>query len=307
MAGASYIAEDGADVDVPHLTQLPTPMNPDGTGQVLGTITPEDLNVDLSLFIPPAERRTVLAPEDADNFQVPIEGDGDVEGEGATEEPTEEDAGEAVEIATPEYTLAFPSIPGVEWHEERLREAIEELTPLGLSQEQLDQLVGWYCRDMGQIARELSQDLSRQFAQLSAQPNFDEHDRAQAQAAKAELIDELGEAEFSRDVQIVEEHLKDPVFFPGNWGEAIVGARLADGSRLLNSPVLFRYFARMAGRSGYYHQEELQDERAEVEKLEQQRDTNIDEHRYARMWGPDKSMTGSDRLYQLMKKREVAA
>src|SRR5262252_6028699 len=63
-------------------------------------------------------------------------------------------------------------------------------------------------------------------------------------------------------------------------GELIVGACTADGQRLINNPIIARYFARMAMRSERYLEEEAVIDGNEVAELEDLMNHDIDEFRY---------------------------
>lgn len=128
-----------------------------------------------------------------------------------------------------------------------------------------------------------------------------------AQQVRAAWEAELGgSAEVDHQLNLIDAHLKDATFFPDGVGEAIIEARVGT-VKLINIPGIAQYFAKQARRSGHHISEERADEDKERKEIIALRNTNIDAYYGERRFGPNGDMTGEQRIYQIDKKRELAA
>jgi hypothetical protein len=332
MTSSRIVLEEVAPVpEDTHLTQLPTAQNADGTPYVYGSFSDDDLKVDLSIFETP-ERNLVLSDgdepsaltaEDRGALDAAVEGNADddrrqvVHGEDTEQTPQGE--GEAVEFEVTvndgeedqhSYEVTAPALPGITWHEPHIQRAIQELAPLELNGDQLNGLLSWY-----------GQDLARQAGEIEAR--LAERDRASREVGRAALKAEFGDA-FENVRQAIDGVLQDEDIFENGSGELLAGARF-NGDRVINDPGVAKGLARLvllasqnareieavaaqaASDDAVEEVEEADDDSDnEIDAIESLMRENIDAYRQIRQFGPDKSQTGQERLYQLMRRKTDA-
>jgi hypothetical protein len=122
----------------------------------------------------------------------------------------------------------------------------------------------------------------------------EERDRLQAKATGAQLD--------PGDIDTIEAHLKDEALFPDGFGEEIVTARMADGSRLVNHPTMARYLAAHEVSGGEQQDAVDENEYAELTKL---MGTDIGEFMSGNWRGMN--ITPSERMLQIDRQRRGEA
>jgi hypothetical protein len=130
-------------------------------------------------------------------------------------------------------------------------------------------------------------------------------DREMMKSTRAALMDELGDA-YHPNLGALDGLLRDQTIFQDGMGELLVTARVPGGARLINVPQVARGLMKLATRADRYIAAEVADDTAEIDALNRLMDENIGEFQQLRRFGPNRNMTGSQRLYQLLKKREAA-
>jgi hypothetical protein len=121
----------------------------------------------------------------------------------------------------------------------------------------------------------------------------EERDRLEAKAAKAELREEWGH-DYEKNINAIEANLKNQGLFPDGFGEEIVAARRADGTRLINHPTVPRFLAglEVSGDDA---------DASEYEELTRLMNTDISEFMGGRWKGSNQ--TPSDRMLEIERQR----
>jgi hypothetical protein len=294
-------------------TALAEPRNLDGT---YTTVIPQaDLDLDMSFLQdkpvpapvvdtnelwpdpPTIDEREAAEADDAGAYVSEPTEDGDDEvaiaanhgpGDGRDVLVEDDGAGNFVVHGIPHYLAGLVEFPVLQ---EKVSRAVYALGKLKLTKEQITGAMRWY---FDTTAADLRQMVSER----------DDRHRQQRRETRAELIAEHGDnAQLNVTLDAIESLLQDPLHFPNGEGEMIVGAEY-NGQRIINNPAIANFLAKMARRTGYATEEATTKILAEIAKLEEQRDNDIQEHQWKRMWGPDRTMTGSERWLELQRKLE---
>jgi hypothetical protein len=169
--------------------------------------------------------------------------------------------------------------------------------------EQVQQL-GWEApeEDIQQLGQSIANELLADFADLQRMRN--DQDQVHRRATLAQLRTEFG-SDLGHALDAVEASLME---LPDGLGEVIVQARTRSGERLLNVPgIAVWLIQKSVVGTGEHDAESAVDESSEREQILRLAEIDIDAYHRERRWGPNRDMTGAERIYQIDKKRERAA
>jgi hypothetical protein len=131
-------------------------------------------------------------------------------------------------------------------------------------------------------------------------------DKADTEETKDFLRKEF-EGEFKPAMALLKRLVEDAEVFPDEAGKLLAQARTADGHRLINNPAVARFLINHArdhyGEGSMISGDQQAAANTEEAELTRLRDTNIDEYMH-RPWKTT-GMTGSERLLEIMRKKEA--
>lgn len=222
---------------------------------------------------------------------------------GAYKQPLPEDASDGEkaewrkENGIPDEAKAYdiPKVAGHQWTEADapVLDSFKEAAFKGnFTQAQLNAATTWYA---GAVEAAKQQVVERQT----------QTDRSDTKTAREELRTQL-EGDFGPSMEVMGRLLKDPDVFPDGTGELLVTARTPDGRRIINNPAIAKALIEFA-RSTYGEGSMVTGQVAEAmasEEKELEALMNTDISTYMNKPWKNTGKTGTERYYEIMKKKE---